>query len=616
MIVNKKLIQKLIKESIRKLILEKAKFTKAENFLKDPKNQSIVFERIKSAYETSILLDFENDATIKEEANKNIENAFNAILNSSPKWGGPKKNKIYYLDKTINKYVTDLSNIPAFGSNPFYDSPILLEKIKEKNNFSDQEANEYLMNRIKSFSKSAYSYLSDIMIKSITHDFQRKSKSDFMKSNKDILSNLNFVHYPYAFREYSKTDTTGIGAVLEVLGKPLEFLQGTVVNSPDELAGIGYPKGEKLRDSIGMGSELGGKIEFPYIGFLISGTITYFDEKDAQSSTYRSSYIGGHRDASGFVRYPNDNRGGFDSDVMRAYKSNEELKDYIYNFDRRFGSQTKEERENSEWETGFKKHNYGEAFIDNWTAVGMIAQWDLIVEKFKERITSGITALELNPRKEYVSVISGRQYYNPIINNLKIRIYLEDAKFNLDIVNNYAKERELRLRNKRDEFSLGEKTEFEQAKSALDFEHSFNSIPGLAKQLNISKEEVPAFIEDYSKNIKPTLDQLVTGDILYHELNNDKVKQFINDHYNGSVEEDFENFYSSVNDKIKESGTSAKIKGITTGLERINNDLVKFESINLKSYDNNFNEYDIRIFTKKMRLAISESVSQLKSIVK
>jgi len=602
MIVNKKLIQKLIKESLFRLLLEKAKFTKAENFLKDPKNQSVVFKSIKSAYEELFLQDFKNDETVKEEANINIENAFNAILNSSPKWGGPKKNKIHYLDKSINKYVTDLSNIPAFGSDPFYDSPILLEKIKKKNNFSDQEAKENLMNRVKSFSRAASSYLSDIMLKSVTHDLQRKLKSDFMKANRHILSNLNFVHYPYAFREYSKTDTTGIGAVLEVLGKPLEFLQGTVVNSPDELAGIGYPKGEKLRDSIGMGSELGGKIPFPYIGFLITGTVTYFDEKDAQSSTYRSSYVGGHRDSSGFVRYPNDNRGDFDGNVMRAYKSNEELKDYIYNFDRRFGSQTQEERRNSEWETGFKKHNYGEAFIDNWTAVGMIAQWDLIVEKFKKRIASGIKGLELNPRKEYTNVISGRRYYNPIL-NLRIVNYLEDAKFNLDILNG----------NTDIEYSAAR---IKEAQSSLANPYTFDSIPGLAKSLDIQEEAVPAFIEDYFKDIKPTLDQLVTGDILYHELNNDKVKQFINDHYDGNIEERFKSFYAEINNIIKESGTSANIKAITIGLERINDDLSKFESINLKSYDNNFKEYNIRIFTKKMRQAISDARSQLKNIAK
>lgn len=602
MIVNKKLIQKLIKESLFRLLLEKAKFTKAENFLKDPKNQSKVFESIKSAYEESFLQDFKNDATVKEEANINIENAFNAILNSSPKWGGPKKNKIHYLDKSINKYVTDLSNIPEFGSNPFYDSPVLLEKIKKKNNFSDQEAKENLMKRVKSFSWAASSYLSDIMLKSITHDFQRKSKSDFMKANRRILSNLNFVHYPYAFREYSETDTTGIGAVLEVLGKPLEFLKGTVTNSPDELAGIGYPKGEKLRDPIGMGSELGGKIEFPYIGFLISGTITYFDEKDAQSSTYRSSYIGGHRDSSGFARYPYDNRGNFNANVLGAYKNNEELKNYIYNFDQRFGSQTKEERSNSERETGIKKHSYGEAFIDNWTAVGMIAQWDLIVEKFKKRMASGIKGLELNPRKEYASVINGWKLYNPILNKLNIRYYLEKAKNNLDIVNG-------RVDVSYTPSSPGEI--LKKAKKDLEFKHSADSIPGLAKILGIQEEAVPAFIEDYFKDIKPTLDQLVTGDILYHELNNDKVKQFINDHYDGNVEESFKSFYDDVNDIIKESGTYAKIKSITDGLERINNDLTKFELINLKSYDNNFKEYDIRIFTKKMRQAISDAASAM-----
>ena len=83
MIINEKLIKKCIKESINKLIVEKAKFTKAENFLKDTKNHSKVFENIKYSYNIHVLKDFKNDLEIKEEAKKNIENAFAAFLHSA-----------------------------------------------------------------------------------------------------------------------------------------------------------------------------------------------------------------------------------------------------------------------------------------------------------------------------------------------------------------------------------------------------------------------------------------------------------------------------------------------------------------------------------------------------
>lgn len=600
MIINEKLIKKCIKESINKLIVEKAKFTKAENFLKDTKNHSKVFENIKYSYNIHVLKDFKNDLEIKEEAKKNIENAFAAFLHSSPKI---ENDKVLFLDKSINRYVTNLSNIPEFGSNPFYDSPILLKRIKEKNNFSDQEAKKNLLDRIKWFTKDISAELIKLLRKSITHDLQRKLKSNFMEKNKDILESLNFVHYPYAFREYSETDTTGIGAVLEVLGKPLEFLKGTVVNSPDELAGIGYPKGEELRDSIGMGSELGGKIAFPYIGFLITGKITYFDEKDAQSSTYRSSFAGGQRDSSGFVRYPKDILGSMSDKVQGAYKTREELENYLSNFDKRFGALTTAERSESEIKTGFKKHNYGEAFIDNWTAVGMIAQWDLIVKKFREKLLATITGLELDPQKEFKQYLYKDKGYSPL--NIQLTHNLRSAKQNLDVV---------AAGEPKEKDSLIDKNRYKTAKDNLSFEYGSDSIPYLSKKLGIQKEAVPSFIEDFIKNIDPVLEQLKTGEILYSELNNPKVKEFIDKYYEGDIASDLQKQQRKIKNLIKKTGSASIISTLTIGLEKINDDLSKFENIKLKSYDKNFNEYDIKIFTNNMRQIIAEAIMQLKNV--
>jgi len=599
MIINEKLIKKLIKESINKLIVEKAKFTKAENFLKDTENHYEIFENIKYSYNIVMLKDFENDLEVKEEAKKNIENVFAAFLHSSPK---TEKGKVWFLDKSINRYVTDLSNIPEFGSNPFYDSPILLKRIKEKNNFSDQEAKKNLLDRIKRFTKDISRELIELVKKSVTHDLQRKLKSNFMEKNKDILESLNFVHYPYAFREYSETDTTGIGAVLEVLGKPLEFLKGTVVNSPDELAGIGYPKGEELRDSIGMGSELGGKIAFPYIGFLITGKITYFDEKDAQSSTYRSSFVGGQRDSSGFVRYPKDIQGSMSNQIPGAYKTKEELENYLSNFDKRFGALTTAERSESEIKTGFKKHNYGEAFIDNWTAVGMIAQWDLIVKKFREKLLATITGLELDPQKEFKQYLYKNKGYSPF-NDIQLTHSLRTAKKNLDIV---------ALGEPKIEDLSVNKNRYKTAKDNLSFEYGGDSIPYLSKKLGIQKEAVPSFIEDFIKNIDPVLEQLKTGEILYSELNNPKVEEFIDKYYEGDIASDLQKQQRKIKNLIKKTGSASIISTLTIGLEKINDDLSKFEDIKLKSYDKNFNEYDVKIFTNNMRQIIAEAIAQLK----
>ena len=54
MIINKKLIQKIIKESVFRLLIERAKFSKAQNFLKNPDNKDAILYEIDKAYKKLI----------------------------------------------------------------------------------------------------------------------------------------------------------------------------------------------------------------------------------------------------------------------------------------------------------------------------------------------------------------------------------------------------------------------------------------------------------------------------------------------------------------------------------------------------------------------------------
>lgn len=403
MIVNKKLIQKLISESVHRLINER-KLEKAYKKKLAYLTSESVLPRKNDVFSTAGLytqagrefrekigsfMDDINHQNLTQEylnfANKEISKINKMSIDEILSAVTTTKNSIRILTnlfgdtfksynakaKSLNQLIKDI-NAGKYTDNPEQGKTLFID-------LSIQRGYLLIMNKIV-----AQLILSENEKKLRYHDKQRKLKKDFITQNKKELKNWLIVHYPGA---YSSDDREQANPLILLYN----FLKVTIGKSNrHELSGVAYPK-DKLRiiDGLGLGG-YGGRGDVPYPGVVCDGFITYIYKRDANSSTFLRPYAGGFRGEgeaqSGFVKYPRDlQRAGLSHEATYNpedyYFKQGELENYREDFLNQIGGKSAEEALKG-------KFSYNEGIIDNWQPSNVVGAWDNIVAHYKAMLES------------------------------------------------------------------------------------------------------------------------------------------------------------------------------------------------------------------------------------
>ena len=176
--------------------------------------------------------------------------------------------------------------------------------------------------------------------------------------------------------------------------------------SGEEYAGVGYHKDNNLLgDNIARGVDTPSLA--PKIGTILDGYITGLYSRDAASSTYKVATAGGKREGQKgqFVRYAGDWE-----ENIRGYKD-VQRPSMVYDL------------EGYAKDVQGKEFNYNEAFIDNWSIGGVVADWQMIKEEQMKNIEKWYG--DADPALQMALVYS--KFYDTIVSN---SLPVKDKNFN------------------------------------------------------------------------------------------------------------------------------------------------------------------------------------------